>query len=449
MPQDAVIPVSRLHPGRSSLTKIQGHICPDDHLPADNGNALMLTFARILIWPAGVLFAILVTLVCNIHLDSQYLPTVLTVYPLIIFVPGLCLGMIFQRHRHVMMVLILAFADRLWMMALPLSAQPDPSTVSILDIIAFLLPIHLAAVVWMKEQRLLSVRGIIRIFFLLVEISGVIYAVNYHSEMIHRFVQYRFSEMIPMQLGNQLVLFSILFSVSVFLIRCIRIPTTENSIFLWVSTTPILAYYSVYTTPSPGLFFGIAGSMLLVSILESAYRMAYRDDLTRLPGRRALNQLLSQIGSHYAIAMIDIDHFKKINDRHGHDIGDQVLRMIATKILSVGGGGRAFRYGGEEFTVVFPGKTGKDARSHLEDLRESIASDPFYIRAWRRPRNKPASSGSRRRRGKKVSVTVSIGFSEPTARETSPEQVIKAADKALYRAKKSGRNRVTGRSKRR
>lgn len=172
--------------------------------------------------------------------------------------------------------------------------------------------------------------------------------------------------------------------------------------------------------------------------------MAFRDDLTGLPSRRALNEQLPGLGNRYAIAMVDVDHFKRFNDTYGHDVGDQVLRMVGAKMMSVTGGGRPFRYGGEEFTVLFPGKTCKDAAPHLERLRQSIEDYRMNLRSGDRPaddergRNKRAGS----RGSDSVSVTVSIGVAEINNRFTDPHSVIKGADEALYKAKGKGRNQV-------
>ena len=88
-------------------------------------------------------------------------------------------------------------------------------------------------------------------------------------------------------------------------------------------------------------------------ISRSAYELAYRYQLTGLKGRRAMDEHLQALGRHYAIAMIDIVHFKRFNDTHGHEIGDEVLKMVALEIDQVGGGGSAYRYGGgEEFSVL-------------------------------------------------------------------------------------------------
>ena len=91
--------------------------------------------------------------------------------------------------------------------------------------------------------------------------------------------------------------------------------------------------------------------------------------------------------------MADVDHFKNFNDTHGHDIGDQVLKLVAARLAEVEGGGRAFRYGGEEFCVIFDGRTAAQALPHLEAIRASIEDYQMAIRSEERPRDpKPARS---------------------------------------------------------
>lgn len=189
---------------------------------------------------------------------------------------------------------------------------------------------------------------------------------------------------------------------------------------------------------------GLMMLALVVSVAQEAYQMAFRDELRTLPGRRALNERLQRLGPKYVIAMADVDHFKAFNDTHGHDVGDQVLRLVASRLRKVGGGGRAYRYGGEEFALVFSGRDLDTCLPHLEAVRHSIETYPLQLRdTSKRPDD--AREG-RQRRGAgpatTVSVTISMGAAERSLTLRTPEEVIKKADQALYSAKAAGRNCV-------
>lgn len=181
----------------------------------------------------------------------------------------------------------------------------------------------------------------------------------------------------------------------------------------------------------------------MLAAFEVFFSMAYIDELTSLQGRRSLNETLLNQGSQYAIAMIDIDHFKKFNDTYGHKTGDQVLKMVASGLEKISGGAKTFRYGGEEFAAVFPGKTAREAWPYLEEYRQRVASTPFIVRSKGRRKSTAKQGGALKIEGRKtVQVTVSIGISSPDRHLNRPEKVLKAADKILYKAKKAGRNRV-------
>ncbi|HEK1687133.1 TPA: GGDEF domain-containing protein [Pseudomonas putida] len=184
--------------------------------------------------------------------------------------------------------------------------------------------------------------------------------------------------------------------------------------------------------------------MIAAAVSHEAYQMAFRDELTGLPGRRALNERMQRLGRSYVIAMTDVDHFKKFNDTHGHDVGDQVLRLVASRLSKVTGGGRAYRYGGEEFALVFAGQTAEECLPHLEAVREMIANYAIQLRD-QNSRPQDDSTGRQRRAGSAgntVSVTISIGVAERLPEHRNPEEVLKSADQALYSAKAAGRNCV-------
>lgn len=190
------------------------------------------------------------------------------------------------------------------------------------------------------------------------------------------------------------------------------------------------------------------GLVQVSSILRSSHAMAYRDELTGLLGRRALNERLKGLGPRFSLCMLDVDHFKKFNDNFGHDVGDEVLKMVASRISRVRGGGTAFRYGGEEFCIVFPRRSVEQCVDVLEEVREGVASYRMTLRdKGQRPMH--TKEGERKRgtmatkiRKGTVGVTISLGLAERSDDVPTPEDVIKVADEQLYRAKQKGRNRL-------
>jgi GGDEF domain-containing protein len=233
-----------------------------------------------------------------------------------------------------------------------------------------------------------------------------------------------------------------------------------DSALLWSLSAFFLALHFTGITRSSTVYSATAACILGAAIVENSYLLAYHDELTTLPSRRAFNDALLRLQHPYSIAVVDIDHFKRFNDTYGHDTGDQVLRLVAASLSRVTGGGQAYRCGGEEFNILFPGKTTAEVTDHLEQLRKAIQSSEFRRRSGDRrqaPRGPDRRNERARGRARKaqairalaqektpapLSVTVSIGVATSGKRESDPELVLQAADKALYRAKDNGRNRL-------
>jgi len=196
-------------------------------------------------------------------------------------------------------------------------------------------------------------------------------------------------------------------------------------------------------TPLSEMNMLAVSALLFVGALSSIYTISYMDELTGLPGRRAFNEYTATLGTKYALGLGDIDHFKKFNDTYGHDTGDQVLKLVAKTLSTVRGGGRAFRFGGEEFVIVFNGKTREGAAEHLEQLRRKIAETPFTVRNSK-SRKKYTKTGVKTKAAvsRKIKITMSFGAGD-SSNDRHPEKVLKQADVALYKSKKRGRNRVT------
>ncbi len=188
------------------------------------------------------------------------------------------------------------------------------------------------------------------------------------------------------------------------------------------------------------LSFLTAGIIQLHSLYRIYWDNSYIDELTGLLNRRALDERMHKLNRAYTLSMADIDHFKSFNDTYGHDSGDNVLRLVA-KILYSHFGRSAYRYGGEEFCVIFRRIELKQAATLMDEARKSLADHCFYIRQDSKNRKK----SGRNKTGipaKKVEINISAGVAEPGKSAISSFDVLKNADTALYTAKKNGRNRV-------
>jgi two-component system cell cycle response regulator len=168
--------------------------------------------------------------------------------------------------------------------------------------------------------------------------------------------------------------------------------------------------------------------------LDMSVELAVTDQLTGLYNRRYMSSHVGTLitnaaesGRELSLLILDIDYFKSINDTHGHDVGDQILREFAKRIIAnVRSVDLACRYGGEEFVVIMPDTDLSFAYMVAERVRQQVASMPFQID--RAPGN--------------VHVTISVGVTTSEGKGDTPEALLRRADQALYRAKRDGRNRV-------
>ena len=358
------------------------------------------------------------------------------VYSWVVFAVGLLLGWRFKRRQLVIAVVVLFAADRA-LAGVPLDT---PTGHTVFAAIALLLPLNLAALAWLTERSIATWPGRLILFVILVEMLTIPLLVRPELAHAAQALQYVFVPLRPPWLKMpQPALLAFIAATALAAGRLMLSPTIIQSSFAWALLATFLALNRGDAASS--VYLATAGLVLVISLVETSHRMAFSDELTGLPSRRALTDALMRLPEAYTVAMIDIDHFKKLNDEYGHAAGDQVLRLIGSTLTRTEGGGRPFRYGGEEFALLFPGKSAEEALPYIEDLRETIEASTFIVRGRNRPKLKPKPVRSSGGRGRVV-ITVSIGVAEPDDRGDEPEDVIRAADQALYHAKRTGRNRV-------
>ena len=373
--------------------------------------------------PEGMLlFAAVILLRVDALQDS--LPAFARFYPQAVFVVGALLAWRFQRSRLLFALLLLALAS--WGVQARGAAGGGGGRVAFAAT-AVLLPLNLAGLALLADRGTFTPFGLLRLGAITAQVIVVDMLRRTAPAATLKVLDYA---LLPAKLFawshvSQLALLAFLVALVITAAPLIFEPNATGRGFLWAIVASFLAVNARRFGPQAAVYFGTAGLILVVAVIEASYLLAYQDGLTELPARRALTEALQRLAGQYSVAMVDVDHFKRFNDQYGHDVGDQVLRMVASKLAQVEGGGRAYRYGGEEFAIVFPGKEVEETLPHLEAARESVADATFTIR---------------RRIG--VSITVSIGVAAKDSRHANPEQVIRAADQALYVAKEAGRNRV-------
>ena len=187
-----------------------------------------------------------------------------------------------------------------------------------------------------------------------------------------------------------------------------------------------------------GLVMGIMGSVWLTRERQKMVNRSLYDPLTGILNRRGIENELAQLQKYrfgdsdpaFSILLMDLDRFKNINDRYGHDVGDIALKTLATLTSKTIRAGDVFgRYGGEEFLVLLPGTELEEARIMAERIRQAMASSPVAL-------------ADQKGQGQPLRLTVSIGVSTFPGKSGRVDEALKAADEAMYMAKKAGRNRV-------
>jgi len=384
--------------------------------------------------PGGLLLVFAAVLIRLGLLANPNSPLVLFV-PLMIYGTGLGLSAYFRRSRLFFATLLLALSGVMLVWVAPFISTEAAQVMA--NAVALLLPLNLLILAFLKERGIVSRTGRKRLAIGAVQVIAV---AALCLPFMARPAAYLQSEFLPQELTDwthlsQLALLGFILCTGVIMVPLIRRYRAVESSLLWAMISSFVALRFGVSNHLSGIFFATGELAILVALIETSYSMAYLDELTQLPSRRALNEALMKLPETYTIAMLDVDHFKKFNDSYGHESGDQALRLVASRLARIAGGGKAYRYGGEEFAVVFPGKPSDEVFVYLDRMRKIIEQSTFTVRGTER-------RGKRRVRGgkKQTNVTVSIGVASTSADQFTAAEVLRIADQALYKAKAKGRN---------
>lgn len=371
-------------------------------------------------------------------LFANQLNAVLATLPYVLAFFGLMLSVWFQHSRAFYAVCILVF-----MMAVIPSAE-KLSQRALINGMSLYIPIVFIILALVKERGITSkygaIKGVVLLVFLLLIVmdagqvnpwlenmkpAGMIFIHSDQTTSIPRFSVFLFIVCLCILIARAFIL----------------TPNMEMAFTGAALGSFIILHFMEYPQVL-AIYYSAVFLIFIVALFQTSYSLAFHDTLTGVLSRRALEQEMLRLGNKYAIAMVDIDHFKKVNDKYGHRVGDEVLKMVATMIERNITGGKVFRYGGEEFIVIFSRKNADDIFDLMDQVRSLIEKRPFVIRSLSRPKKKPKTNIFRECGTERLKITVSIGIADKNERLYSAGKVIEAADKALYRAKSNGRNCV-------
>jgi diguanylate cyclase (GGDEF)-like protein len=401
-------------------------------------------FTAFFLLSALLLPAIAITVGWTEFPKYQWLDTNLHLLPYLVFGVGLVLCWLFYNSREFNLFIILAVSFGVLSQFFWSKGLAGFQRELLFNLLCILIPLNFLIFNYLKERGILNQYGIRRLFFVVLQIIAVFWLVKTNQFGISTYVSMDLflhplqGKTIIKQSGQIMMGLSLVVLSTHWLLN----PKQLRGAWILALISVIVALHFVLNKQLATVYFMISGVILVAAIIINSYNLAYKDELTQMSSRRALKQELASLGKKYSLAMVDVDHFKKLNDNYGHDVGDEVLKMLATHLQSVEGGGKAFRYGGEEFTIVFAGKDVSSATVYLDALRNKIASKPFIVRNKKRPKNKPGQKPKKSDKTQELNVTVSIGVAEKQTKHSSTQDIMKSADNALYKAKKKGRNRV-------
>jgi len=392
----------------------------------------------------GIIVAMAYWSISNVDTLSKTVISLHQSIPYLIITPALALSLMFRLSREFNLLLILIIVlliekHFIWHNTFKLEYNQH----ILFHSIALLFPLNIVLHNFLAERGIFSLNELKRIAINLIQALALFAFILLDHDALNQYLlSSSFAKgsikAIPISQVS-LTLFTL--GAVAIITRAILKPSVLNITQISIYFSGFFVLYFSNNELQASLFIGTTAFVILIGIILNSYHLAYIDDLTGLPSRRVLRHDLMALGKRYSIAMIDIDHFKRLNDTYGHDIGDQILRMVASRLRSSAGSSKIYRYGGEEFVILYPNNDINEATSKAIMICERVAVKPFIIRSPKRPRKRPELI-QRQADLEDINVTVSIGVAEKSAQHAKPQDTLNDADRALYRAKDAGRNCV-------
>ena len=342
---------------------------------------------------------------------------------------GVFVALFLNRLRPILMILTLV----LTVFALSgTSFEVRLSTLNALyPLITLLLPLNLLLWLFVAERGVKSIRySLVLLSIMAAQVLGVWIVTTLPTELLSAISS-------PISEGGESffklpsfgsVMMILVANVVIIRLAMVRKQRVLDSVTLFVIVLMALGLNGISDYGVLAWLTSVSILMIILSMIFDAHQLAYTDELTGLPNRRALLEAFLGLRQNYSVAMVDIDRFKQFNDRYSEDIGDRVLVRVGRVLKRSAVGGGVYRFESGEFSVLFRGKIAEQLRPNLEELRRLVEETELKFDY----------------EGEEIitKVTVSIGVASKDPSLKRLEAVIKAASQALYHAKELGRDRV-------
>ncbi|NWF73404.1 MAG: GGDEF domain-containing protein [Nitrospirae bacterium] len=363
--------------------------------------------------------------------------------PYIVLTFGLIFGWYFSSSRMILSLFVLTLADQALVLFPSTESDQAPLNQTLVAVTAFLVPLNLLAFSIIKEDSLLTIRGMARAILVLGQPLLLWLCLPGQQDMASAFTR----EYLPSQYTDwtpipQAALLAFAIALLLHFIRFAlhRDPLEGGAI--WALLAVFTAYHTSRYGWQPTNFFMTAGLILFVTLLQSFYQRTYRDELTGIPGRLAYDEAIGQLGKRFSVAVVSIDQLTHYANTHGKSVSEQILKLVAPRIQAACSDGQIFRATGEEFTLLFPGKSATETLHALETIRKTAEAISLFLRGSDRVRETHRGKTKVGARDRELPITLSIGVAEKLNDSATLSLVIKSAYQAVYEAKGTGGNVV-------
>lgn len=361
--------------------------------------------------------------------------------PVIVLGFGLVFGWYLASSRLILSLLVLTFLDRgIGLFALN-DSRPDAPGPALFALAAFLAPINLLALSLVKEGGVSNWKTIMRLVLILIQPFLILWLCL--PDQSHLVAPFQLS-LLPISTAGwspvpQPALLAFGCAILLLTVKFALYHDPLDGGAVWALLTTLLGIQSLQYGWNPTNFFSAAGLTLFLSLIHASHQRTYRDDLTGALGRLAFEEAAARLGKHFVVAIVGIDQLKQYQNQYGKAVAEQVLRLVAPKIIGAAEAGKVYRLAGDEFTLLFHSRTATNTLATLERIRKAVEQTVLRLRnqtrVWEGSRTSAAGTNEL-----VLPVSVSTGIAEATAPNSSLALATKAAYRALYEAKGEGGN---------